>query len=272
MTKNPIVATLPGNRTDVLKLLVQHKITGLPVVRKDKTLVGFVARNHIFAKPEEEQLAMIMVRDFPSVQSNTGIKEIAHVLVDNDINYLPVTDKSKLVGIITPVDLLSHIGSLHLDRPVEELVRKPCVPVHESTPINVASEIMRLGKVVAVPVLDSNNHLTGLVTDRDVFNLSVINGKMAMRELGLAGEEDAWTWEGLRNIMRLYYEERKIDLPRMAVRDIMIRKPVTVFRKTGVSEAALLMYRYDFGQLPIVDSRDKLYAMLYELDVVTALV
>jgi len=271
MTKNPIVAVLPGSRAEVLRLLVTHKITGVPVVRKDGTLAGFVARKHIFLKPEEEQLAMIMVRDFPSVQVDADIGETVRTLVNHELNYLPVVNKAKLVGIITPADLLAYIGSLNMEKPVEDIVRSPCVAVHESTPLNVAHEIMRLGNVVAVPVLDSETRLTGLVTDRDVFNLSVIDGKTAIHDLGLAGDEKAWTWEGLRNVMRLYYEERKVDLPKMAVRDIMVRKPITVFRKTSVSEAALLMHRYDFGQLPIVDSQDKLFAMLYELDVVAAL-
>jgi len=271
MTKSPIVAVLPGSRTEVLRLLVTHKLTGVPVVKRDGTLAGFVARKHIFAKPEEEQLAMIMVRDYPSVESTQDIKSVANTFIREDLHHLPVVHKGKLVGIITPADLLGYIGGLGLDKPVEEILRSPCVATHESTPLNIASEIMRLGKVFALPVLDGDGKLTGLVTDRDVFNLSVINGSVAIRDLGLAGDEDAWTWEGLRNVMRLYYEEKKINLPKIAVRDVMIRKPVTVFRKTGTSEAATLMYRYDFGQLPVVDSNDRLFAMLYELDVVAAL-
>ncbi len=272
MTKNPIVATLPGSRTEVLRLLVTHKLTGVPVVRKDGTYVGFVARKHIFAKPVEEQLAMIMVRDHPYLTVDADLIVISKEFIDKDVHHLPVIQNGKLVGIITPADLLGHIGEMGIDQPIEELVRSPCVAVHESTPLNVASEIMRLGNVVALPVLDGDTRLTGLLTDRDVFNLSVIDGKLAIHDLGLAGEDDVWTWEGLRNVMRLYYEERKVELPRMAVRDIMVRKPMTVFRKTGVSEAAKLMYRYDFGQLPVVDSRDRLFAMLYELDILAAII
>jgi len=271
MTKNPIVAFLPGSRTDVLRVMVTHTLTGVPVVRKDGTLAGFVARKHIFMKPEEEQLAMIMVRDYPSVEDEADLKSVVKSLVEHDLHHLPVVRKGKLAGIITPADLVGYIGELGIDTPVEDITRSPCVAIHDTTPINVASEIMRLGKVFALPVLDSDGRLAGLITDRDVFNLSVINGSVAIHDLGLAGEEDAWAWEGLRNVMRLYYEEKRVNLPKMAVRDVMVRKPVTVFRKTGVSEAASLMYRYDFGQLPIVDSQDKLHAMLYELDVVAAI-
>ena len=271
MTRDPITATVPGSRADVLRLLVQHKITGVPVVRKDGTLAGFVARKHLFAKPEEEQLALLMIRDYPSIRADASVRELAETLVRNDLHHLPVVRGPKLVGIVTPADIMDVIARMGFDRPVEDAVRTPCVAVHEGTPLNVASEIMRLGKVFALPVLDGESRLVGIVTDRDIFNLSAIDRKAAVHDLGLAGDEDAWTWEGLRNILRLYWVVRKIDLPRVPVSDVMVRKPVTVFRKTGVSEAARIMDQHDFGQLPIVDASDRLFAMLYELDVVAVL-
>ncbi len=271
MTPDPITAILPGTRTDVLRLLVRHKITGVPVVRRDGTLAGFVARKHIFAKPDEEQLAIVMVRDYPSIEADAPIPDLARALVRGDLHHLPVVDRGKLVGIATPADLLEIIAEMGLERPVEELVRSPCVAIHETTPVNVASEIMRLGKVFALPVLDESAHLVGIATDRDIFARTGIDRSAAVHDLGLAGDEDAWNPEGLRNVMRLVWEERKIDLPRTPIRGVMVRKPVTVFRKTGASEAARLMAVHDFGQLPIVDVHDSLFAMLYELDVVAAL-
>ncbi len=41
MTENPIVAELPGTRSEVLKQLVKHNITGMPVIKSaDGTLPG----------------------------------------------------------------------------------------------------------------------------------------------------------------------------------------------------------------------------------------
>jgi len=271
MTRDPVTARIPGKRTDVLRALVKHKLTGVPVVRPDGTLAGFVARKHLFANPDVEQLAMVMVRDYPSIDADAPLRDLAHLLVEQDLHHLPVVSKGKVVGIVTPADLMDPIANLGFDQPVEGIVRTPCVAVHEGTPVNVASEIMRLGKVFALPVLDDGAHLVGILTDRDIFQRSAIDKKAAALELGLAGDEDAWTWEGLRNVIRLAWVEHKLQLPRTPLREIMVRKPVTVFQKTGVSEAARLMDRHDFGQLPIVDARDGLYAMLYELDVVTVL-
>ena len=118
----------------------------------------------------------------------------------------------------------------------------------------------------------SQKFSSGIITDRDIFNLSVVNGTTVMSDLGSGEDEDEWTWEGLRNIMKLYYEVSKITLPKIPVKEIMVKKPVTVFRKTPLNEAARIMRRNDFGQLPIRDTDDRLYAMVDELDVISCMI
>jgi CBS domain-containing protein len=271
MTKDPVVAKLPGTRTEVLRLLVTSKVTGLPVVKPDGSMAGFVARKHIFERPDEEQLALIIQKDWPTAMQNDSVPASARLMVEKDLHHLPVVSKGKPVGIVTPTDLLSVVEDLKLDTPVDELARSPCVPVYEMTPLTVASEIIKIANVFALPVLDDNAHLSGILTDRDIFGKTEIDGSIAISDLGLGQDEDAWTWEGLRNVMKLYYEESRVTLPDIPVKEVMVPNPVTVFRKTGVSEAARLMRRNDFGQLPIRDAQDRLYSMLYELDVISVL-
>src|SRR3972149_6516582 len=77
MTKDPIVARLPGTRTEVLRLLVTHRLTGVPVARKDRSLAGLVTRHHIFAKPLEEQLAKAMDGNRRSTEGAASLTEVA---------------------------------------------------------------------------------------------------------------------------------------------------------------------------------------------------
>jgi CBS domain-containing protein len=271
MTQKPVSAKLPGSREDVLRLLVKHKITGVPVTRRDGTFIGFVARKHLFAQPEEEQLALLMKKDWPRVAPNTKVEDAVRMMIEGDVHFLPVIEKKKVVGIITPADILILVEKAELDIPVEQLVRSPCVPIFELTPLIVSLEIMKVAKVFALPVLDNKGRLSGIITDRDIFNKSHVDGRIAISDLGLAEDEDTWTWEGLRNIMKLYYMESKISLPEVFVGDVMVRDPTTVFAKTGVSEASRLMRKNDFGQLPVRDTDDRLFAMIYDLDVLTVL-
>lgn len=270
MSKDVACAKLPGNRTAVLKLLVRENKTGVPVIKADNTLAGFVTRQDIYAKPDEEQLALVMRTDCPTLSPDDPIEEGATLLVERDLHHLPIVQKKKLVGILTPADYLGVIEEMELETPVEDFVRTPCVPVYQGSPLAVVDAIFRVANVVASPVLDDEGILAGIVTDRDIFNLSNVDGHTAVSDLGIGEDEDSWTWEGLRNIMKLYYEVKQIKLPEIPVSEVMIKNPVTIFRKTSVSEAAKIMKKNDFGQLPIRDSKDRLIAMIYEQDLLVA--
>jgi CBS domain-containing protein len=272
MTPNPIVAQVPGNRNDVLKIMVKHNLTGLPVVRRnDGSLAGLITRQDIFEKPDEDQLALIMNRDPSFIGPKDNVKKAAQIFCTKHIRHLPVVESKRLVGIVTPTNLLSVVEKSATDVPVENVIRSPCVPIYQDAPLAVALVTFKVTKASALPVLDDTGRLSGILTDRDIFNKSYINGSVAMADLGIGQDEDEWTWEGLRNVMKLWYEVSKIELPGLPVREIMIRSPITVFKKTSVSEAARIMRKNDFGQLPVRDSKDNLLAMIYDFDVISVL-
>ncbi|MCJ7488532.1 MAG: CBS domain-containing protein [Thermoplasmata archaeon] len=273
MTENPIIAELPGTRTEVLKKLVKSNKTGMPVVKSsDGTLAGFVTRQDIFSKPEEEQLALVMKRDYPTISPKADVKDAAKVMVEQNLSHLPVVENGKLVGIITPTDLLIVVERENPEVTVENIVRSPCIPVYMGAPLVVALATFRAAKVNALPVMDDDAKLVGIITDRDIFNQSVVDNTVVMSDLGLNSGADNWNWEGIRNVMKLWYEVSKVNLPKLTVKDIMIHSPVTVFKKTLVADAAKIMRKHDFGQLPVRDSKDNLVAMIYDTDVISTLI
>jgi CBS domain-containing protein len=272
MTHNPIVAQVPGSRNDVLRMMVKHNLTGLPVVRRsDGSLAGIITRQNIFEKPDEDQLAMLMMRDPPTIKPDDKVEMAARIFCTKNVHHLPIVDKKRLVGIVTPTDLLGVVEKSGSELPVEKVIRSTCVPIYVGSPLAVAFITLKVSKANALPVLDDSGKLVGILTDRDIFNSSYINGSVAMADLGIGSDEDEWTWEGLRNVMKLWYEVSKIELPGVPVSDIMIKHPTTVFKMTTVSEAAKIMRMNDFGQLPVRDSKDGLLGMIYDLDVISVL-
>ncbi|MDH4123519.1 MAG: CBS domain-containing protein [Thermoplasmata archaeon] len=273
MTEKMIVAEVPGTRTDVLKLLVKRNITGVPVIKHgEKTLVGFVTRKDIFAKPDEEQLALIMRRDYPTIDPDATVEEAARLIIENDVKHLPVVVDSTLKGIVTPSDLLIAVEKSDDQTPVIKVERKPCVPIYQKAPLSVALTTFKVANVDALPVLDDNARLVGIITDRDIFNQSVIDGAVIMNDLALGEDVDNQTWAGIRNVIKLWYEVSKIELPMLSVGEVMIRNPTTVFARTPICEAARIMRKNDFGQLPLRDSKDSLIGMIYDTDVISTLI
>ncbi len=99
MTSNPIVAELPGRREDMLRTMVKHNLTGMPVIRKsDGSLAGLVTRNDIFDKPEEDQIALVMNRTPDMISPSSTVEMAAEIMIKKKIHHLPVVDDSKLIG------------------------------------------------------------------------------------------------------------------------------------------------------------------------------
>jgi len=273
MTSNPIVAQVPGSRQEVLKIMVQHNLTGLPVVRRnDGALAGMITREDIFERPDEEQAAMIMQRDHPTISPRDSVEDAAKILVEGTMRHLPVVEGKRLVGILTPTDLLCIVEKRNIDVPVEDVIRSPCVPIYQEAPLAVANITLKVSRSSALPVLDEQGRLTGIVTDRDIFNKSYVEGADAATAMGMSEDEEHLSWEGLRNVIKLWYEVSKIELPGLPIKEIMVRDPITVFKKTAISEAARIMRKNDFGQLPVRDNKDRLLAMIYDHDIISVLV
>jgi len=271
MVPEPIVARLPTTRDEVLSLLVKNKRTGLPVVDENNKVLGMITRKDIFDNPEEEQVAVLMEWDVPTASPNTTLEKAARLMFEENIRRLPVVRKGEIVGLITPSDMLKVVEKRKIDLPVEDLIRSHTVCIHKCTPANVAATMINLSKVYAMPVLDDDAELCGLVTDRDLFDFKYLGENVTLTTLGISEDEDSWTWEGLRNVMNLYYQEAKIDLPRDPIEKFMSRDLSTIYRRAPVWEAARTRRRKDYDQMPVVDKDDHIHAMIYDMDLLRTL-
>ena len=100
---------------DALKVLINSRITGLPVVDKKGKLIGVMSEYDILVhiskaksmKPEVFQEAITYSPTADSIEENTPITEIMKQFIELKFRRLPVVNSSgKLVGIITRRDLM----------------------------------------------------------------------------------------------------------------------------------------------------------------------
>ncbi|HOL07533.1 MAG TPA: CBS domain-containing protein, partial [Methanomassiliicoccaceae archaeon] len=97
MTHNPITAPIPGTRTDVLKLMVKHNLTGIPLVRREgNILAGMVTRWDVLNSPEEEQLVLIMQKDPMVISPDATVEDAARTMTTTKATHLPVIEDGKL--------------------------------------------------------------------------------------------------------------------------------------------------------------------------------
>lgn len=136
-----VIAVSPDEQVEVVaRMLVDHKISGIPVVDKDNRILGIVTEKDLLIKASElkvpfyvtlfdsiiflenplrfsndlKKYAAAKVKDLMTVKvevvdENTPVTEIAEIMQNKKINRLPVIRNHKLVGIVTRNDVLKAI-------------------------------------------------------------------------------------------------------------------------------------------------------------------
>ena len=273
MIRDVASAELPGSRDEVLSILKNKHISGVPVV-KDGELVGIITRTDLLKNPEEEQMALIMTRDPITIEPDKSIVEAARVILGNNIRRLPVVNDGTLVGIITIADIVGTIARMDITTPISEYVGNHVVTVWSETPLSVVGEIMELADVKAVPILDSDLALIGVASDKDLISASIIEDRTEVTDMSAGADDDAWTWESMRDTMSLYYSVSRINFPDSPVKSIIEMKggPETAVLSSTVSDCARKMRRKQIDQLPVINNNKKLLGLLRDRNLLEAIV
>jgi len=273
MVREVAYAELPGSRNEVLGILKDKLISGVPIVKNDE-VVGIVTRTDLLKNPEEEQIALIMTRNPVTISPDKSIVEASRVILKNNIRRLPVVEDHSLVGLITIADIIGAIARLNITTPISKYLADNVVSVWSETPISVVGAIMELADVKAVPILDSNLALVGVTADKDLISASKIEDSTEVSSMSAGSDDDAWTWESLRDTLSLYYSVSKIKLPDLPVKDIVkiTGDPVTAALSSQVSDCARKMKRNRIDQLPVITSTRKLLGLLRDKDLLKSIV
>lgn len=111
MNREPITITPDRRVGQALKLMQQHQIRHLPVI-KDGRMVGWISARTLREVLLASMLEVITVADVMveapiSVNQETSVEEAARLVHEHKIGGMPVVEGDHLVGVITVNDLLS---------------------------------------------------------------------------------------------------------------------------------------------------------------------
>ena len=273
MSKDLIVGYVPGTIQDALSILAKHNVSGMPILKKDSNqIAGVLTRSDIFKNPDEDQLALLMNDEFHFVNPDQDVKEAAELLYTHRIHGLPVINNRKnLVGIISPTDILKTLHK-NIGDTIENYFTNLVVPVYHETPIHILMEIINITNENAIPVINDERKLCGIVTDGDLFKLSHIKESVAHSDMGMGGDEDEWTWEGIRDTVRLHYSTSEVTLPPVPVKEIMVTDIVKATKNTPVNAIAKKLVNKNISHMPMVDSEDHLIGMVTDIDLMACII
>lgn len=108
MIVDPITTNQNTTVGDVLKIMAENKIGGIPVVNDDGILVGIVTNRDLrFEKKFSKRITDVMTHDVITIKTFSDFDEAAAILQKHRIEKLPVVDNNnKLIGLITYKDII----------------------------------------------------------------------------------------------------------------------------------------------------------------------
>ena len=104
---------------EAIRIMVAHKVTGLPVVDEDGTLVGIVTEKdvlHVLYNVEDSPgvIEPFMTQPVVSFDQEDDLDMIADSLRENPFRRVPILSAGRLVGVISRRDVIRHISRTRL--------------------------------------------------------------------------------------------------------------------------------------------------------------
>jgi IMP dehydrogenase len=106
---DPVTLSETATVQDALSLMKENKIGGIPIVKKNKDLVGIVTNRDLrFEKDMARPIVEVMSKgNLITAKMGTDLRKAETILRENKIEKLPITDaNNKLVGLITFKDIM----------------------------------------------------------------------------------------------------------------------------------------------------------------------
>ena len=269
MTSDVVHVAIPGNRDDVLKILKRTGISGVPVI-KNKKIVGIITRKDLLRKPEETQLGLLMTSKPVVIEPDADIREAARLLVTHKVRRLPVVEDGILVGLLSVADLIHALAQMKIQEEIKDSYTSQTFAVWEETPLPLVGRIMEISGVDAIPILNHDSILQGIITERDLIRNSSIEDSVGVSDFSNGTDDDEWTWESIRDTHTISFGISKVQLPNRPVKQAMIKNVISVPKNAEVSECALKMRRSRVDQMPVVNGDKRLVAMLYDRELIRA--
>jgi CBS domain-containing protein len=145
MSRNPIAVPAEAGLTEALRLMFDHRVSGLPVVDGKAGLVGILTEGDLlrrseigtagqrsrwlemlttsgrrasdYARTHTRRVSEIMTGDVVSVTEDAPLTEVVRLMERHRIKRLPVLRDGALIGIVSRADLLRAIQRLLVAEP-----------------------------------------------------------------------------------------------------------------------------------------------------------
>ena len=140
MTRNVTTVRAATTIEDLARTLMEHKISGAPVVDDNGDLIGIVTENDLISRDKRLHIPTVMrlfdafivlesqskiekeikrmtaitvndiyTKEAITVTEDTPVQDIATIMSEKKVHLIPVVEGKKIIGIIGKIDLIKGI-------------------------------------------------------------------------------------------------------------------------------------------------------------------
>ncbi|WP_297499669.1 CBS domain-containing protein [Thermococcus sp.] len=268
MTKDPVVIQLPASRGYALELFKKHKVRSFPVVNREGKLAGIISVKNILVNPDEDQLAMLIRRGVPTVKASDDLKKAVRKILDSGYRRVVVVDDGERpIGILTVGDIVRRYLSKNeklREVSIEPYYQRNVSVVWRGTPLKAALKALLLCNAMAIPVIDDDGNLIGMVDETDLLHDSEVIRVIKQTSLSASSEED-WILEANPTLI---FEKAELQLPQKPVEEIMNPHVVVATPHMSIYDVAQKMVKYEIEQLPVIRGEGELIGIVRDMDII----
>ena len=140
MTRNVTTVRAATTIEDLARTLMEHKISGAPVVDDNGDLIGIVTENDLISRDKRLHIPTVMrlfdafivlesqskiekeikrmtaitvndiyIKEVITATEDTPVQDIATIMSEKKVHLIPVVEGKKIIGIIGKIDLIKGI-------------------------------------------------------------------------------------------------------------------------------------------------------------------
>lgn len=125
----------------------------------------------------------VMTRHVRTAGKECSMRDIQKIMKEEGITGVPITDGSRLCGLVSMEDVLSTMDKGQIEEKASGHMTKNVIVLEEDMPLSFAINYMDKYHYGRFPVLNMNKELVGIITSRDIVNHLLIEMNNEMTRL-----------------------------------------------------------------------------------------
>jgi CBS domain-containing protein len=183
MSTNLSYASDKASLNDVLKMMYEKNVGGLPIVDEDLRIKAIITEEDFvrFCRGLETGLSVqsFMSPNVVTAPAQTTIEKMTRMIIQKGFRRMPVVQDGVLMGMVTASDIMKYLGSGDafqkvvtgdvgevMNQPIKSLIKRNLISTERNADMGVAARKMMDNDIGSLPVMDKGS-LAGILTERD---------------------------------------------------------------------------------------------------------